>query len=92
MKTIKINAIQFTDHCGKDHSKLMLWDDQNYQIGEPVKLQVWSTSDDKPTGAFIIRYVEDIISQDFPDFTDLFLVLSLCAFKPTESYILKPGF
>ena len=91
MKTIKINALQFADHCGHERSKLLICNECQYFVGEAVELTVFSVHDSIPTGASIVRYVEDIVSLSVSRDEDSYFELLLCSFKP-ESYMTGHSF
>lgn len=90
MKTIKINALQFADHCGHERSRLMICDECPYFIGEAVELTVFSVHDSMPTGASVIRYIEDIISLSVSRDEDSYYELRLYSFKPDLSSYKMP--
>ena len=84
MKTIKINAIQFSNICGQEESKLLLLTNEILMVGERVELKVYTTNSDEPTGASICRYIKDITAESSYTDEDLFMTLHLSAFNPTN--------
>lgn len=82
MKTIKINAIQFAELCGREFGKILTCDERSFFIGERVTLQVYSISDGHPTGAIIERFIVDIECLSTSRDEDTFYCLSLSALKP----------
>lgn len=90
MKTIKINAIQFSEMCGKESFRLLRCDELEFTLGEEVCCEVWTSVDPHPTGASLKRWIVDweLVSTSRSEDHYYILILSSLApsfFIPTTS-------
>jgi hypothetical protein len=89
MKTIRINAIQFAEMCGKEIFRLIRCDEFEFTLGEEICCEVWSNENPHPTGARLKRYIVDWELLSTSRNEDLFYVLILSSLAPSEMMPIK---
>lgn len=85
MQTIRINAIQFAEMCGKETYRLMRSDECDFHLGEKVFIQVWTAGEKYPTGAGLVRWIIDFEFLSSSPSEDVFYTLVLSSLSPSPA-------
>lgn len=83
MKTIKINAIQFSDIIGHETCSILLCEEPIYYPGDEVEVVVYSINDNVPTGAKLKRFVVDVEYLSVSRDEDSYFRIKLSALRPS---------